>query len=79
MSSHRRQDVYTLRHLLFHMGVMAFAGALIGAAAGAMDWGTGLVYAVGLPIGAGITLFALRDGLFETPRRLGRSRHRHQT
>ncbi len=75
-----RQDLkmYTLRHFLFYMGVSAFAGAAIGGASRVMDWSIGLIYGVGLSVGAVIVAFALREGLFGPAEHGGgRQPHRH--
>lgn len=59
----------TLRHFLFYMGLACAAGAIIGTAARIMDWSTGLIYAVTLPVCTLIVIAALREGLFGPTRR----------
>lgn len=54
----------TLRHFLLYMGLACTAGAIIGIAARIMDWSTGLIYAVTLPVCTLIVIAALREGLF---------------
>lgn len=68
----------TMRHFLFYMGLACTAGAIIGAAAGIMDWSTGLIYAVTLPVCTVIVIIALREGLFgpaQRPKQQQRGRH----
>ena len=72
-----REDLkmYTLRHFLFYMGAAALAGAVIGALANVMDWSGGLIYGVGLSVGAAIVILAMREGLFGPSRRPEGQRH----
>ena len=63
------QKIYTLRHFLFYMGVFSLGGVIVGAAAAAMDWSTGLVYAVGLLTALAISSMALREGLLAPAQR----------
>jgi hypothetical protein len=65
----------TLRHFLFYMGLACLDGAIIGAAAGLIDWSTGLVYAVGLSTGVIIVLAAVREGLFAPVTHPGQRHH----
>lgn len=69
--------MYTLRHFLFYMAIAAGTGAVMGAVAGVMDWSDGLAYAVVLPVGVAIVIFAMREGLFGPTRRSKKQRHIH--
>jgi len=69
MKPHEEIKVHTLRHFFFYVGLACLAGAVIGAAASAMDWSTGVVYAVGLSTALAISLIGLREGLFTPARR----------
>lgn len=75
MRSRTGLKMYTLRHFFFYMAVSAFAGAVIGVASRSMNWSIGLVYGVGLSVGAAIVVFALREGLFG-PSRIPQKQHR---
>jgi uncharacterized membrane protein YfcA len=76
MKSHADMKMLTWRHFLFYMGLACVAGAIIGAAARLMDWSTGLIYAVTLPVCMLIVIIALREGLFGPPRRAKQQRGR---
>jgi hypothetical protein len=67
----------TWRHFLLYMGLACVAGAIIGAAAKIMDWSTGLIYAVTLPVCILIVVVALREGLFGPAQRPKQQRGRH--
>jgi hypothetical protein len=70
--------MHTLRHFLFYMGLSCLGGAIIGAAAGIMNWSTGLVYAVGLTTALVIGLMSIRESLFapaQNPRSQRHGRH----
>jgi hypothetical protein len=65
MQRHRNKKIYTLRHFLFYMGVSMALGGLIGAAKAALDWSSGVTFAVGLVAGTITATMALREDLFE--------------
>jgi hypothetical protein len=76
MKPRKDLKIYTLRNSLLYIGLAALMGAVIGAAAGIMDWSTGVVYAIGLPTALIIGLMSIRESLFAPVQRPDRQRHR---
>jgi hypothetical protein len=64
-----------LRQILFYVGAIVFAGALVGALANAMDWSSGLIYGVGLSVCTAIVTIALRGSLFASARQRSDEHH----
>jgi hypothetical protein len=68
MRSNNKLKMYTVRHFLFYMGVTCAVGCVLAIALNVLAWSNGLNFVAAAVTGLAISAFAMREGLFGSPR-----------